>query len=61
SLFRMRVAESCISCGKCQNICPMGIAIYREPGSSECIRCGKCAAICPVGAISHTASSGEKP
>ncbi|HOP27916.1 MAG TPA: 4Fe-4S binding protein [Candidatus Sabulitectum sp.] len=61
SLFRMRVAESCISCGKCQNVCPMGIAIYREPGSSECIRCGKCAAICPVGAISHTVSSGEKP
>jgi ferredoxin-type protein NapH len=54
SLFRMSVSPSCISCGKCGKVCPMGIEIYREPFSPECIRCGRCIEECPVDAISHS-------
>lgn len=57
SVFRMKVSDSCIKCGKCLLVCPMGIEIYRKPGSPECIRCGKCIRVCPVKAISH--SSGK--
>lgn len=55
SVFRMKVSDSCISCGKCASVCPMGLSIYREPESAECIRCGKCSVICPVDAITHSA------
>lgn len=55
SVFRMRVDDSCISCGKCRETCPVDIAIYEEPDSAECIRCGRCIDVCPVGAIHHEA------
>lgn len=60
SVFRMRVADSCIDCGRCEKVCPMGIAIHRSPDSAECIRCGKCIAVCPVDAISHSAAGGKR-
>ncbi len=53
SVFRMKVSDSCVSCGKCTSVCPMGISIYKTPDTAECIRCGKCAEVCPVKAISH--------
>ncbi|MCK4806386.1 MAG: 4Fe-4S binding protein, partial [Candidatus Aegiribacteria sp.] len=53
SIFRMRVDPSCIRCDKCRSVCPVDIAIYREPNSAECIRCGKCIDVCPVHAIHH--------
>lgn len=55
SVFRMKVSDSCISCGKCASVCPMGVSIYKEPEIAECIRCGKCAEVCPINAISHSA------
>jgi len=60
SVFRMRVDDSCISCGKCRETCPVDISIYEEPDSAECIRCGRCIDICPVGAIHHDAVRKEK-
>jgi ferredoxin-type protein NapH len=53
SLFRMRVSESCVNCGKCGTVCPMGIEVTKAPSSTECIRCGQCENICPVSAISQ--------
>jgi polyferredoxin len=58
SVFRMRVDDSCIECGRCRAVCPVDIAIFREERSSECIRCGRCVPECPVSAISH--STGRK-
>ena len=52
SLYRMHVVPTqCISCGKCQDICPMDIDPTSHPNSAECIRCGKCVATCPKQAI----------
>ena len=53
SLFRMRVDESCIKCGRCREVCPVDIAIYEEPDSAECIRCGRCLDVCPLDGIHH--------
>lgn len=53
SVFRMRVDSSCVKCDKCMSVCPVDIAIYKEPNSAECIRCGKCIDVCPVNAIHH--------
>ena len=57
-----RVAQTCIHCGKCQEICPQHcwqkqdqvadlIFVYRH-----CLSCGLCAQICPAQSIkmSHT-------
>ena len=60
SLFRMRVDPGkCIDCGRCAEVCPMGIAINLDPGSTSCIRCGDCVSACPTSAISHSARAGE--
>ncbi len=53
SLYRVHLdRNSCVSCGKCREICPMDIDPAMKPDSAECIRCGKCAAVCPAKAIS---------
>lgn len=52
SFYRLHVQQSsCISCGKCSNICPMDVDPVVHPDSAECIRCGKCAASCPAQVI----------
>ena len=52
SLYRLQVSRSaCVSCGKCQNACPMGVNPVRKPGAAECIRCGECVAACPQQAL----------
>lgn len=62
SLFRVQVEqESCISCGKCHQTCPMDVDITKHPGSPECIRCGICVKECPTGALFLGAKGrGEK-
>lgn len=48
ALYRLRFDEpSCIRCGACAGVCPMGIRMPEKNQSAECIRCGKCAAVCP--------------
>lgn len=42
----------CISCGKCNKVCPMGIDVISETKNklicnSECIQCGACIDNCP--------------
>ncbi len=57
AVFRLEVESStCISCGKCQTSCPMGLDPVSELSSPECIRCGTCKGVCPVSAITWTNS-----
>ena len=52
SLYRLQVSRSaCVSCGKCQSACPMGVNPARNPGAAECIRCGECVVACPQQAL----------
>ena len=52
--------EKCVSCGKCEKTCPMGVAVTRDPNSAECIRCGACVRACPAGAL-RFGSGAKKP
>jgi len=53
SLYRLRCDKrACSSCGKCAEVCGMGVSPDVSPSSPECIRCGKCAKSCPTGALS---------
>ena len=52
SLYRVQVdRELCLSCGRCQAACPLGINPAGQPDSPECIRCGQCQKACDRGAI----------
>jgi ferredoxin-type protein NapH len=55
SLYRMHVHyDACTHCGRCEDVCPMGIDPMRDPNAPECIRCGICRESCPTGAITQT-------
>ena len=52
ALFRVRVdREKCISCGKCERVCPMDILVSSAPDPKECILCLRCLEECPKGAL----------
>jgi formate hydrogenlyase subunit 6/NADH:ubiquinone oxidoreductase subunit I len=52
SLYEMNFeTSSCIHCGKCEQVCPMGIDVKKNPNSPECIRCGNCVRACDVKAL----------
>lgn len=46
-------SNKCISCGKCNKSCPMGLDVKRmvsegnNPKCTECIQCGSCIDACP--------------
>ncbi|MFZ2655348.1 MAG: 4Fe-4S binding protein [Victivallales bacterium] len=46
-------AENCISCGKCDKVCPVGLDVRKEVGTPECISCGDCRRVCPKGCFSR--------
>lgn len=56
SLLRVKVdASKCVSCGKCERVCPMNVKVTdnrrsRENGT-ECILCMECVNNCPKEAI----------
>jgi polyferredoxin len=62
--YRIRAnQEGCISCGKCEEVCDMGIPIasmVKEKGqirSIECMGCGRCVNVCPKKVLSfHSAA-----
>ena len=53
--------QPCIRCGRCVEVCPMGLSAYRlnrlavledydgfiEEGGLDCIECGSCSYTCP--------------
>ena len=43
----------CTGCGKCVEVCPMGVMVKAEtsPVASKCISCGICAKACPMGIL----------
>ncbi len=43
--------ESCVNCGACESVCPMGIDPKTQFNSAECIRCGRCSRTCPTSAL----------
>lgn len=50
--------ENCVSCGKCNNVCPMGIDVMSELkhgkiNSQECIQCGACIDNCPKSVLTY--------
>lgn len=49
---KVHKGDDCISCGKCNQECPMGIDVKgtvkdKQISNSECIQCGACIDICP--------------
>lgn len=40
--------SGCISCKKCNDICPMSIDVMQNVSSNDCIICGECVKVCPV-------------
>lgn len=47
SLMRLTRTDACISCKKCEKVCPVGEA-YTDSNKSECFLCGRCSEVCPV-------------
>jgi polyferredoxin len=46
SLFRLRRTEACISCRKCEKVCPTRSA-GMDDSKRECYLCGRCTDVCP--------------
>jgi polyferredoxin len=64
-LYRIKAnKEECIDCGKCDQVCDMGIPIarmVREKGeirTIECMGCGRCVAVCPKNVLSFYSAAG---
>lgn len=56
ALFRIKVdKEKCISCGKCERVCPMNVEVAensrKKKNATECILCMRCVDACPVKAL----------
>lgn len=58
--------ETCISCGKCNQACPMGLDVKEMLNqkdscfSTECIQSGACVDVCSKGALKYQIREGMK-
>lgn len=43
--------DSCVGCGICDKVCPVGLDVKDEAGGPECIACGDCISACPKSSI----------
>uniref|UniRef100_A0A7C3E6D2 4Fe-4S binding protein n=1 Tax=Gracilinema caldarium TaxID=215591 RepID=A0A7C3E6D2_9SPIR len=62
-LFRIkRVENTCISCSKCDKVCPMNVEVstVQAINSPECIACMECITVCPTKKPSLVATLGGK-
>jgi nitroreductase/NAD-dependent dihydropyrimidine dehydrogenase PreA subunit len=64
----LTVKPTCVKCGICAEVCPIGIIGLDEGGPKlltpdACIRCGHCVAVCPHEALdnSKTPLAGQAP
>ena len=58
------VSDACVSCGKCQRLCPLGnirIQEGRPVWGDRCTHCMACICGCPAGAIEYGRISRGKP
>lgn len=46
-------SDRCITCGRCQDVCPFDLDASKLPNSVECIRCGRCLDACPTDALTQ--------
>jgi polyferredoxin len=46
SRFRLQRTEACISCRKCEKVCPTGSA-GKDGSKRECYLCSRCTEVCP--------------
>ena len=56
SLIRIKCDKrKCISCGKCERVCPMNVKITdnsrKRKNGTECILCMECKSVCPKNAL----------
>lgn len=56
AFLRVKVdADKCVSCGKCEDICPMNVQVTensrKRVNGTECILCFECVQQCPKGAL----------
>lgn len=56
--------SSCIACGRCSNVCPMGIDVMNEISNErinnqECIQCGVCIDHCPKNVLAYGFIKGK--
>ena len=61
SVYRLKISEECIACGKCVKNCPAGcIDIKTKTLDNErCLRCMACVSVCPKGCISFHSGKPE--
>lgn len=58
SLFKIRRTAACITCGKCEQVCPSAEA-GADDQKMECYLCGRCIRICPAeGALVYSRETG---
>lgn len=59
-----RVSDACVSCGRCQEVCPLGnvrLQAGKPVWGHHCTHCMACICLCPAEAIEYGRSSRGKP
>ena len=52
AVFRRYInTDTCISCGKCQKVCPNNSIAVPDINNGSCLACNRCSAVCPVDAV----------